>query len=540
MQTKHSSIRPGTATRTACSTCGEPNGVGEVAFAIATIAVSVEGRAMCSLPKWCAQAGALAAMVHGSEVAILTPHSRLEDCPAVKLLPWDDDLQQRCMRYTARVDIVQDQRAAAPLALAMQKLQLLSLTQYRAIFFTGAPSIAPLEHYLNHVFRLSLPFGPSNIASIPLFQSTHTITESNLQNSPRKPYPPNPIHSKITSYIVYIPYHFGVNISSQPPPPPPHPVFLPIDWDVDPMPSMTTARQAWATLFPAFLADRRTLLVASPDERAPLNAGVLLLKPSAAAHALSMRWLGNGTSAVWHPELGFDRVGRPRTLGAPRVGYMPIRGHAARRVLKNSRRSGGRSEPPPRGLHVVAQGIAHGTAHHGIGVSDTTSSGKSDVGVSMVGSRTAATAFNRTVFFRRNRWDVGPGSSADQGLLFYVLHVLLDSYKVATYTNYSTHHYQTPGKPWEMGVGAGALMRQWPWYADLPEAVVTSLEHSVAHKGNGTPCTQKLGARLQSIRRARASAFARAARAAPPQPDPAKWDPVTGLRYRRFRLQPVF
>ena len=26
----------------------------------------------------------------------------------------------------------------------------------------------------------------------------------------------------------------------------------------------------------------------------------------------------------------------------------------------------------------------------------------------------------------------------------------------------------------------------------------------------------------------------------PPQPDPAKWDPVTGLRYRRFRLQPVF
>jgi hypothetical protein len=141
---------------------------------------------------------------------------------------------------------------------------------------------------------------------------------------------------------------------------------------------------------------------------------------------------------------------------------------------------------------------------------------------------------------------VGAGSSADQGLFFYIFHVRLRGYMVATQPNYTVRHFQSPGKPWELNVGSGALMRNWPYYEDLP---IDGLQI------NGTPCARKLRARLHSIQRSRRAAMsaspaiARNARGSPSRtqlkPETHKdggrsHDPVTGLRYRRHRRQLVF
>ena len=213
-----------------------------------------------------------------------------------------------------------------------------------------------------------------------------------------------------------------------------------------------------AHYFPAFIDDARTIILAPPDEHAPLNGGVFVVKPSMVVYELGVRWLRNGTDAVWDPELGFDRVGRPRTLGTPPG-------------------SGGK-------------------------------------------------AINRTQFARLNRWDFGLGSGAEQGLFFYLFHVLLRGYSVALRRNYTTHHYQSPGKPWEAGVGSGNLMLQWPYFKDLPPL------------SKGTLCGEILGARLGSILKARQRAFQKANRTGKVLP-PMR-DPVTRLRYRTFRKQAVF
>eukprot|EP00966_Prymnesium_polylepis_P141251 3262058-Prymnesium_polylepis.4 len=117
---------------------------------------------------------------------------------------------------------------------------------------------------------------------------------------------------------------------------------------------------------------------------------------------------------------------------------------------------------------------------------------------------------------------------------------------VATQPNYTVRHFQSPGKPWELNVGSGALMRNWPYYEDLP---IDGLQI------NGTPCARKLRARLHSIQRSRRAAMsaspaiARNARGSPSRtqlkPETHKdggrsHDPVTGLRYRRHRRQLVF
>ena len=71
-----------------------------------------------------------------------------------------------------------------------------------------------------------------------------------------------------------------------------------------------------------FLEDEATLIIGSPDGSAPINGGVFLVKPSAAAgggaYGIAVQWLRNGSDAIWDPELGYDRVGQPSTLGLPR------------------------------------------------------------------------------------------------------------------------------------------------------------------------------------------------------------------------------
>ena len=206
-------------------------------LAIATVAVSLwnDPTTMCGLLKWCAQAHMLSAIVPRSEVAVLTPHTQLLDCPSARLLAWDSALEHKLTKYTQRTSIVGRQRDARWLAAGMQKVQFLALQQYRAIFFT--------------------------------------------------------------------------------------------DWDVDPAPSLPRARVAWAQYFPEFLADPTALLLGSPDEGVPLNAGdvptpvqtpthrmaawapacmhpnvhaagVFLVKTACAAHALALEWLANGSNAV--------------------------------------------------------------------------------------------------------------------------------------------------------------------------------------------------------------------------------------------------
>ena len=135
--------------------------------------------------------------------------------------------------------------------------------------------------------------------------------------------------------------------------------------------------------------------------------------------------------------------------------------------------------------------------------------------------------YNRTQFVRKNTWRAGGSSSgADQGLFFYIFHVKLRGYKLAVHKDYTTHHFQSPGKPWEMGVGSYAPLLQWPYYKDLPPP------------GNRTRCARMLSARLRVMRNRRERAFDAANRSGHDVP-PGR-DPVTRMRYRKFRRQPVF
>jgi hypothetical protein len=166
---------------------------------IVTLAVSLRREAtnLCGLHKWCSQARLLASIVPQSEVAILTPFSFLEDCPAARLIPWDTDLERKLTAYTNRVAIADGPVERKFFAVNMQKLQLLAERQYRALFFT--------------------------------------------------------------------------------------------DWDVDLLPSLPKASWAWAHYFRPFLADRRALFLGSPDEKAPVNGGVFLVKTASRAYQLALR-----------------------------------------------------------------------------------------------------------------------------------------------------------------------------------------------------------------------------------------------------------
>lgn len=97
------------------------------------------------------------------------------------------------------------------------------------------------------------------------------------------------------------------------------------DWDVDPAPyrmSIAQAASQFSRQLHLFLEDEATLIIGSPDGSAPINGGVFLVKPSAAAgggaYGIAVQWLRNGSDAIWDPELGYDRVGQPSTLGLPR------------------------------------------------------------------------------------------------------------------------------------------------------------------------------------------------------------------------------
>ena len=68
-------------------------------------------------------------------------------------------------------------------------------------------------------------------------------------------------------------------------------------------------RHAWLHALPAFLNATELELVARSDWHAPINTGVLLLKPSRDAHALGLRALESGS---FDPRLGWERVGPPR------------------------------------------------------------------------------------------------------------------------------------------------------------------------------------------------------------------------------------
>lgn len=69
----------------------------------------------------------------------------------------------------------------------------------------------------------------------------------------------------------------------------------------------TTLRYAWEVLFPRFLASS-TQLVATGDSHGPINAAVLLLKPSLRVYELGRAAL---QSRRWSPEAGFNESGPP-------------------------------------------------------------------------------------------------------------------------------------------------------------------------------------------------------------------------------------
>ena len=277
------------------------------------------------------------------------------------------------------------------------------------------------------------------------------------------------------------------------------------DWDVDPAPSLPEAIQAFRKHFDAFLRANATLLLGHPDRAAPLNGGVFLLKPACDAFAISMRWLRNGSDAVWDPVLGYDRVGRPSKFG------LPHRCH-------------------PRSCR----------------------------------------SYTTTQFARRDRWDWGMGSGADQGLLFYLFHVRLRGYAVATDDNYTTHHYQAAPKPWESR-DRQTILLQWHWYKSLPVSVASlanrpsktssmNRPHEGASIGASssrpTACMLTLAQRLRMIHQQRSKALAAMLHAAAPanasdglaartlmgpmvEYERVR-DPVTKLRLRPYHARPVF
>ena len=157
--------------------------------------------------------------------------------------------------------------------------------------------------------------------------------------------------------------------------------------------------------------------------------------------------------------------------------------------------------------------------------------------------------YQRTRFVRRDSWDWGAGSAADQGALFYVTHALMRGYAIASLgSNYSVHHHHGTPKPWESS-DRQTMLLQLPWYRDLsldgadsrrPRAVDAPKSAPPA----GQPTAELRGrahrkmtrcARVLAERRAEVLAFHSAPRA-----EVAAWLEKRRLRLRTYRAQPLF
>lgn len=256
------------------------------------------------------------------------------------------------------------------------------------------------------------------------------------------------------------------------------------DWDVDVAPSLCHAVWAFEHAFRAFRDDSSTQLLGSPDAAAPLNSGVLLFKPSREAHDRAIAWLRNGTDAIWDPTTGYDRIGRPSTVGLPR-NCAPIPASVR-----------GRSRRPPGGP--------------------------------------SCSRFTKSRFVLHDKWEWGRGAGCEQGLLFYIFHARLRGYSMATLSNYSTRHYTASPKPWEWR-GWGRALLEWHWLRDLP----TSLSGGRAN-ATRTRCARMLAERYLRVQQMRDKALANVTSESERYRYDRKVDPVSKARLRPFVKQGVF
>ena len=92
----------------------------------------------------------------------------------------------------------------------------------------------------------------------------------------------------------------------------PHPLVLyaDLDFDLTPSPFLTPSRDELALSIHAFWSSG-ALLAGSPDHSAPLNTGLLLLRPTQQALNEALQTLAD---ASWSEARGFANVGRPREL----------------------------------------------------------------------------------------------------------------------------------------------------------------------------------------------------------------------------------
>jgi len=145
------------------------------------------------------------------------------------------------------------------------------------------------------------------------------------------------------------------------------------------------------------------LFVASPDNAAPLNTGLFLLKPRGWLHRLALALLCN---ASWSRTDGFNQVGRPSTLGVD-------------------------------GRRRLAAGA---------GVSESR----------------AARVINGTEMGRTDSWQFVAGD-LDQGLFYYLLCLRLG---VATWSHmgrvgaWQPEHFWGAGKPWTVSFASATYLRR--------------------------------------------------------------------------------
>ena len=75
------------------------------------------------------------------------------------------------------------------------------------------------------------------------------------------------------------------------------------------------------------------------------------MKPAASggAYDMALQWLRNGSDALWDPQLGYDRIGKPSTLGLPR-GCATCKRYKSTRFVRHDKWDWGISSAADQGL----------------------------------------------------------------------------------------------------------------------------------------------------------------------------------------------
>ena len=175
-------------------------------------------------------------------------------------------------------------------------------------------------------------------------------------------------------------------------------IFADADLELMPLSESRPARvaQAWVDAMTGLLANGAVQLVGAPDTLAPLNGGLMLLKPSSQLYHEGLDVL---RACQFNRSVGWEHVGQPRSLD------------------------------------VLPHGLTYGTS--------------ADGGPSALSSEQFLRRLRSTRAYRTNSWDF-PSADIDQGFFFYMLFVKhhLGAFGVEGASCPLMRHWWSAWKPW--------------------------------------------------------------------------------------------